>query len=119
MGGVNTYEKENIEDEPKQCTYCQEKLKIYSEFYPHESGGYCIFAPRSEIDYACQACAFKKCADCGKELPKFLFIDCEQCRKTHCFNNTDMTYDNNPMLKQYELCDARHCGAPPTGGVEG
>lgn len=118
MGNVEVFEKENIEDEPKQCTYCQVNLKTYSEFYPHEAGGYCIFAPRSEIDYACQTCSFKKCADCGKELPKYLFLDCDLCQKTHCFNNTDMTYDNNPMLNGYGLCETRHCGAPRTGELD-
>lgn len=43
MGSVNVYEKENAEDEPINCTYCKEKLTTYSEFYPHEAGGYCIF----------------------------------------------------------------------------
>lgn len=110
MGNINTYEKDNIEDEPTNCTYCQEKLKTYSEFYPHESGGYCIFAPRSDTDYACPECAVKRCEDCGNELPRYLFLDCKLCEKTHCFNNTDMIYDNNPMLNCHKLCDARNCG---------
>lgn len=116
MGGVNVYEKDNVDDEPKHCTYCTEKLMTFSEFYPHEAGGYCIFAPRDDTNYACETCAFKNCADCGKKLPRYMFLDCNLCGKVHCFNNTDMTHDNNPMLSGYGLCDARHCGNTVSGG---
>lgn len=110
MGQINVYEKENIGDEPHLCTYCQQKLVKFIEFYPHEAGGYCIFAPRHDIDYACESCAIKECEDCGNKLPKYLFSDCSKCEKVHCFNNTDMVYENNPMLSGYDLCEARHCG---------
>lgn len=109
MGQIEVYEKENIEDEPHQCTYCQEKLTKYVEFYPHEAGGYCIFAPRNDIDYACESCAFKECEVCNKKLPKYMYINCSKCNKVHCFNNTDMKYEGNPMLSEFDLCDARNC----------
>lgn len=115
MGNISIYEKENVEDEPKECTYCQEKLMTFSEFYPHEAGGYCIFAPRNETNYACPSCTTKKCEDCGIELPRWLFLDCQSCKKVHCFNNTDMVYDNNPFLNGYNLCDTKNCGAVVTG----
>ena len=94
--------------EPKNCTYCHSDLKTFVEFYPHEAGGYCIFAPRSDTHYSCESCAFKKCEYCNEELPKYMFIECTKCNKTHCYNNTDMRYENNPALP-YNLCDARHC----------
>lgn len=109
MGSVNVYEKDNIEDNPTNCTYCNKQLTKFVEFYPHEAGGYCIFAPRSETDYACEECAFKKCECCGKEQVRFGFTECNKCNKTHCFNNTDMKYEGNPALGNLELCDARHC----------
>lgn len=74
-----------------------------------------FFAPRDDTDYACESCSFKTCEDCGEKLPKYMFLECDKCNKTHCFNNTDMTYDNNPMLKQYNLCNAKNCGALRTG----
>lgn len=109
MGQVNTYEKTGEAGEPDNCTYCGKQLKIWSEFYPHEFGGYCIFAPRNETDYACQECSFKDCESCGKKLMRFAFIECEKCEQTHCFNNTDMIYKGNHFLEPLGLCDKRFC----------
>jgi hypothetical protein len=38
-----------------------------------------------------------------------MFKECEKCQKTHCFNNTDMIYPNNPALRGYTLCEAMNC----------
>lgn len=109
MGCTNIREK-NDTDDIQRCTYCKGTSVKFLEYFPIESGGYSMFAPRDNTEYACELCAFKNCDDCGKKLPRSMFIDCNLCKKIHCFNNTDMKYDNNSMLLRYELCDARHCG---------
>jgi len=108
MGTAEVHER-NTDGEQMNCTYCNKHLDTYFDFFPHEAGGYCIFAPRSEIDHACKECAFKICECCGKEQVRFAFIECKPCNKTHCFNNTDMKYEGNPFLENIILCDARHC----------
>ena len=92
-----------------KCTYCDKVTDSLTQYYPHESGGYCIFLPRNGIEYACDECTKKKCEMCGKERIRWAFIDCGKCKKTHCFNNTDMKYENNPFYDKIVLCDARHC----------
>lgn len=112
MDSVTVYERAGMEDEPENCTYCTSRLRIkdtFVEYFPHEAGGYCIFMPRSETDYACEICAFGTCECCNVKQPRFGFIKCEKCNKTHCFNNTDMVYENNPFLRTMILCNARFC----------
>jgi len=42
------------------CTFCKsQNVMIECEYYPHEGGGYCIFMPRSKIEYACKDCNAK------------------------------------------------------------
>lgn len=94
---------------PTICSYCNNKTNKPVEFYPHESGGYCIFMPRFKTDYACQDCAYKTCEDCGEKQIRFAFIECNKCKKIHCYNNTDMRYENNPFLKNVKLCRSRNC----------
>ena len=115
MGAVEAktkkYYEENNEKPPINCTYCNCKFEakdnIY-EYFPHEAGGYCIFAPRSTIDYACTTCAHKSCTNCSNtQLPRYAFIDCTKCNKTHCFNNTDM---KDIALQQMNLCKTT-CGS--------
>ena len=91
---------------PDECTYCGKQTKKLIEFFPHEAGGYCIFAPRNIIEYACSDCSHKRCELCNTMQIRFGFIDCDKCGKTHCYNNTDMKYENNPFLSKIKLCDA-------------
>jgi len=110
MGNNNTFlERNNGDSFPEKCTYCDKEMNKCIEFFPHEAGGYCIFAPRNEIDYACPDCAYKKCEDCGTEQIRYGFINCDKCNKVHCFNNTDMIYENNPALEHLKLCRSRFC----------
>lgn len=109
MGCVNS-KKEEREEGEKGCTYCGKESNEYHDFYPTKKGGYSTFGPEDKIHRACNNCAYKNCQYCGKTLPKFLFINCDLCKKIHCFNNTDMEYTNNSMLLRYDLCDARKCG---------
>ena len=94
-----------------KCDYCNKHLELSqaTEFYPHEAGGYCVFMPRDKTHHACKECASKVCSDCGKEQPRFAFIECKKCKKTHCYNNTDMKYEGNPFLQPLKLCDSRNC----------
>ena len=92
-----------------ECTYCGKKENDCMEFFPHERGGYCIFMPRDKVDYACKECAYKKCECCGVEQIRYGFIECKKCKKVHCYNNTDMKYENNPFLSNLKLCAARFC----------
>ena len=102
---------QSAEDYEGDCTYCGQKSAEMVEYYPHEEGGYCIFAPRNEIEYACNKCANKKCESCNVERPRYYFIDCEKCGKTHCYNNTDMKYEGTPLEKSVKLCDLyKGCG---------
>lgn len=97
---------------PKKCTYCNKEFGVNEdifEYFPHEGGGYCIFMPRNTVDYSCKECAYKTCEFCKVERNRHSFIECKGCNKTHCFNNTDMTYKNNPFLDK--LCDAMNCGS--------
>ena len=93
-------------DETSDCTYCGKQDVKVKYYYPHEAGGYCIFAPRNKIDKACLECSHKKCFLCGEIQPRYAYIDCKQCGNIHCYNNTDMKYENNPALKHIVLCDA-------------
>jgi hypothetical protein len=91
---------------PQKCTYCGKHISDAIEFYPHESGGYCIFMPRYKTDYACDNCAYKKCEVCNVIQIRYAFIECDKCGIVHCYNNTDMVYRNNLFLKNVKLCDA-------------
>uniref|UniRef100_A0A6C0CBK9 Uncharacterized protein n=1 Tax=viral metagenome TaxID=1070528 RepID=A0A6C0CBK9_9ZZZZ len=94
----------------ENCSYCDAKdVPIHQEYYPHEAGGYCIFAPRSETEYACKDCASGICEFCNTKQPRYGFIDCKQCSKRHCYNNTDMKYEGNPFLSDLLLCNAHKC----------
>lgn len=108
MGCVNSKKVEE-DIKPLSCSYCDTIEEDYDEFYFDESGLYSLFAEKEYVKYACKLCAYKPCDDCGKVLPRSMFIDCKLCKKTHCFNNTNMNYDSNPVLSRYELCNSRHC----------
>lgn len=103
MGNGSSDEQEEITE---TCSFCGTYTTIAREYFPHEAGGYCIFAPRDEIEYACKKCVKGVCEFCGAKHPRFCFIDCDECGKRHCFNNTDMKYENNPFLSDYVLCEA-------------
>ena len=112
MGGEVSYVKNTNHEVPDNCKYCDKKFdqdKEVFEFYPHEAGGYCIFAPRDGIDYSCSKCAYKVCESCKKEKFRHGFIECVDCEITHCWNNTDMCYEGNPMLGHLDLCRAKNC----------
>ena len=96
-------------EEPNKCTYCGKETDNLMEFFPHEAGEYCIFAPRYSIDYACEDCSYKHCKKCNTKQIRFAFIECESCNITHWFNNTDMRFENNGFLSGIKLCDARYC----------
>ena len=107
MGGIVSYVKNTNDAVPDTCTYCNKEFahdEEVFEFYPHEAGGYCIFAPRFRTDYSCKQCAYKTCESCGSEKIRYGFIECTECGTTHCYNNTDMKYENNPMLRDLVLC---------------
>ena len=53
-------------DETSDCTYCGKQDVKVKYYYPHEAGGYCIFAPRNKTDKACLECSHKKCFLCGE-----------------------------------------------------
>lgn len=105
MGSVNCVELED----PENCAHCDQSITKAYIFYPHEKGHYCIFAPREGTEFVCEDCAFKECEDCGEKQPRFAFIECKSCKKTHCFNNTDMKYEDNPFLDGINLCNSRKC----------
>ncbi len=63
--GSSSISAQESSDEPVSgictiCTYCGIETKELIEFFPHESGGYCIFMPRYKTEYACEQCAYKK-----------------------------------------------------------
>lgn len=112
MGGETSCIKNTNPEIPDNCKYCDKRFDPEEEvfaFFPHEGGGYCIFAPRDVTDYSCRNCAFKTCESCKTEKIRYGFIECMDCGIVHCWNNTDMKYNGNPMLANLELCDSMNC----------
>ena len=106
MGNAKT-KFASVFDKGMNCDICHQKMTSCAEYYPHEQGGYCFFAPRDIIYRVCIDCVTETCADCGKELPLHLCVDCKGCNKIHCWNNTDIKYQN-----VWNLCKSRHCNYP-------
>ena len=99
-----------MNSQKQKCNFCKKDSENLYEYYPHKSGGYCIFLPRNETYYAYDECNLRTCEVCGLKQVRTACIACQNCKKVHCFNNTDMIYENNRFLKNIRLCSSRHCG---------
>lgn len=87
MGNINTLGRINNQNEQKNCATCREVAMKYIEM-KSENGDHCSYEPKLDTDDICSAHDFKICVECGGKMPKFLFSNCDLCKKTHCFRNT-------------------------------
>lgn len=87
------------------CTFCGVSGVQVDEYYPHEKGQYSLFVPDKHIELACSSCSYIRCSCCLEKQPRFGIINCEKCGTYHCYNNTDMVYENNPILSFLSFCD--------------